>query len=111
MRRTLSLAVGVGLLIGLGAGCNKFTPQRYQTIYVGQPAPEVEKTLGQPNQQFSDQWIYIHRGQSYYQANIYFESGRVIRKLWFDRQHMPDLPTQEELHGRPADSEPREVPR
>ena len=80
------------VLAGSFAGCNKFTRERYETIYVGQPADIVEKTLGKPYVKFSDTWTYEHNDAPYYKAVIMFKDGRVIGRSWYDEREMGDHP-------------------
>jgi len=76
------------LLGGLAAGCaEKFTPQRYGAIYIGQPEFEVEQTLGRPAHKFSDSWTYLH-DEPFYKAIIHFRNGRVVRKVWYDPENI-----------------------
>jgi hypothetical protein len=83
-------------------GCQeKFTRQRYETIYIGQPAPQVERTLGDPEAKFSDTWTYIHE-TPFYKAIIKFENGRVVDKAWYDSEQFdthPDLKRPDERPG------------
>ena len=74
------------------AGCGpKFTRQTYETVYVGQPAAEVEAIMGKPAAKFSDSWTYLHE-DPFYKAIIGFESGRVRSKSWYDSNQMGDHP-------------------
>jgi len=80
------------LVAGFCAGCQqKFTRQRFDTIYRGQPAYEVEMTLGEPTAKFSNTWSYINE-EPFYKAIIEFESGRVTSKAWYDEKEMGDHP-------------------
>jgi len=76
----------------VGCATNKFTRQRYETLYNGQPASDVELTLGPPQHKFSDTWTYVH-DKPYYRAIIAFdENGRLIDKQWYDTEEMGDHP-------------------
>jgi hypothetical protein len=99
MARTIMCFLAAGVLLGMCAGCQEqFTRQRYETIYVGQPAFEVEKTLGTPDARFSDTWTYLH-SDPFYKAIIEFEDSRVTNKAWYDENEMgrhPDLDDQDD---------------
>jgi len=71
------------LLIGSLAGCGgrKFTPQRYDTVYIGQPAWAVERALGAADERSPERWIYLH-SKPYYRATITFQNGQVSEKHW-----------------------------
>jgi len=75
--------LAVGLLLGGLAGCGgtKFTPQRYDTVYIGQPAWAVERALGKPQEKTPGRWVYLH-AKPYYRADILFENVRVVDKRW-----------------------------
>jgi len=90
-RSTVVVLVAAMLLAGLCCGCNKFTRARYDTIYVGEPAFEVEKTLGRPDAAFSDSWSYINE-KPFYKAIIQFKDARVTKKSWYDEREMGDHP-------------------
>ncbi len=82
--RTRSIVLWTAcLLIGSLAGCGgrKFTPQRYDTVYIGQPAWAVERTLGAAAEKSPDRWIYLHT-KPYYRATITFQDGEVTAKHW-----------------------------
>jgi len=99
MKRFTLLLAGAVLAAGLCAGCQeKFTRQRYETIYVGQPAAEVELTLGEPKAKFSDSWSYIHE-DPFYKAIIKFSSGRVSDKAWYDEHEMGENPDLKDAPG------------
>jgi len=77
------LAAAAMLLL---AGCaERFTPQRYSTIYLGQPAAEVRRVLGPPTHRFPDRWMYLHDAP-FYRATITFRDGRVAAKRWQDAE-------------------------
>ncbi|HAU36909.1 MAG TPA: hypothetical protein DCX07_04245 [Phycisphaerales bacterium] len=92
MKRAIVLLLVVGALALVCTGCEKkFTRQRFDTIYVGQPEMEVELTLGEPTAKFSDSWSYIN-DEPFYKAVISFEKGRVTDKAWYDEHEMGDHP-------------------
>ncbi|OQB81352.1 MAG: hypothetical protein BWX88_04289 [Planctomycetes bacterium ADurb.Bin126] len=92
MTRTTTLVLVAALALGLFcAGCTKFTRERYETIYVGQPQFEVEATLGEPYARFSDTWTYINE-KPFYKAIIQFKEGRVSDKAWADERVIEDHP-------------------
>ena len=73
------------LAVGLG-GSHKFTRQRYETVYVGQPAWDVRRALGRPSSQDANAWVYVHSSAPYYQAVIHFRNDKVASKEWsYDR--------------------------
>lgn len=99
MRRIAIVIVAAAILAGV-AGCQeKFTRQRYETIYIGQPEFEVEKTLGEPTAKFSDTWTYIH-DKPFYKAIVEFDSGRVTDKTWYDEREMGTHPDMDDATGR-----------
>jgi hypothetical protein len=69
------------LAVGLG-GCSKFTRQRYETVYVGQPAWDVRRALGRPSSQDANAWVYVHPPAPYYRTVIRFHDGKVASKEW-----------------------------
>ena len=97
MRATLWMLLAAVTLCTL-AGCQKFTRQRYETIYVGQPATDVKTMLGKPTVQFENEWTYLNN-KPYYKADIFFEDGRVSKKAWFDERETTGLPVGEEPFG------------
>ena len=101
--RTIALlSLTAILLVGVAAGCestNKFTRQRYETIYTGQESYEVEATLGEPHHKFSNSWTYIHR-RPFYKAVIGFNEDRVVTsKAWYDSEEMGDHPESLDVGG------------
>jgi hypothetical protein len=83
-------AVLAAALAFSSCGCTgKFTRQRYDTVYIGQPAGDVERTLGKPEVRAGDQWLYVNRRPAHYEARILFDLDRkVVRKEWFDRKEL-----------------------
>ena len=95
-RATVLILVACAVAAFCCTGCaKKFTRQRYETIYTGQSAFDVEKTLGDPadggGHKFSDTWTYINH-RPFYKAVIEFKSGRVSKKVWYDEHEMGDHP-------------------
>jgi hypothetical protein len=74
-------------------GCQqKFTRQRYETIYTSMPDWQVRDVLGQPARGADDEWTYVNNSP-YYRALIRFKDGKVAAKSWsVDRPpaSMPD---------------------
>ncbi len=83
MRRSTILLLILGVLVwGACAGCQqKFTRQRYETIYLGMPDWEVQGILGDPTGEADGVWSYVHH-EPYYSATIQFEESRVKDKRW-----------------------------
>ncbi len=85
-RRTIILLLVACALLSVSAGCAhryRFTRQRYETIYDGQKAPQVEKTLGRPLRRTDREWTYVHE-KPFYQAVIYFDpDARVTGTVWY----------------------------
>jgi hypothetical protein len=82
MRIRFSIAVAVVLAGSLLGGCrNKFTRVNYESIYVGQDAPSVRKTIGKPDTKTDSEWIY-ENDRPFYRAVISFSEGAVSDKEW-----------------------------
>jgi len=83
MRRSTIILLAAGLLVsGLCGGCQqKFTRQRYETIYVSMPDWQVREVLGAPAEGNGDQWTYVN-DMPYYRAAVAFKDGRVVGKSW-----------------------------
>ena len=80
--RVLCAAIAVAAMVG---GCaSGFTRAYYDTIYEGQPADAVRRTLGRPDEQAGDVWIYVNERPHYYRAEIRFLNGKVAEKKWSD---------------------------
>jgi len=80
------LIVGALVLAAALAGCNRFTRQRYETLYVGQPARDVQRVLGKPTAYYGETWVYVHDPVPYYRAVILFSEGKISGKSWsYDR--------------------------
>lgn len=80
--RAMSIAL-IGIVLAVGcAGCQeKFTRQRYETIYVSMPDWQVRNVLGVPARKSTDEWDYVHT-EPYYRASIRFKDGSVTDKSW-----------------------------
>lgn len=100
--RHILLTAAIGAICILG-GCfksEKFTKPNYDTIYVGQYAPDVLETLGQPTQQTQYVWTWIHQ-RPYYKACIKVDQGRVIGKNWtYDKEG--EASTMPSITSKPA---------
>ena len=95
MKTNLLILVAAAVLIGgFCSGCaEKFTRQRYETLYIGQPMQEVQLTLGDTPYKASDTWTYQHE-DPFYKAIIKFKDDKVTDKAWYDENEMgtnPDL--------------------
>lgn len=91
MTRRALCAVLLTAVTLCAAGCHKqFTRPRYETLYIGQPAEQVEKTLGKPDARFQGTWTYIH-DDPFYKAIIKFDHGRVVDKAWYDRRQFEEV--------------------
>jgi len=78
--RLLLVASAVGAC--LIAGCEqKFTRQKFETVYVGMPDYAVEQKLGRPQETTPDKWAYTGR-RPYYRVEIIFRDGRVVETKW-----------------------------
>ncbi len=92
MKNFVITLVGVIAISSVLAGCQqKFTRQNYDTIYIGQPAQQVEMTLGKPDVKFDSQWNYINE-EPFYKAIIKIENGKVADKSWADERVIEDHP-------------------
>lgn len=100
MLRQSALAVLALLTVVLPActGGERFTRERYETVYRGQPAEAVEQALGEPTVRYPDRWQYIHTAP-YYRAVIRFEDGKVVDKEW-------SYARQEAAEPAPVEAEP-----
>lgn len=82
--RGLTILLLLGGLVGVNVcgGCqDKFTRQRYETVYLGMPDWQVRRTLGEPSVDANGVWSYVHH-QPYYSATIGFENTCVKHKSW-----------------------------
>ena len=94
-RRHIAALLVVSVLVtGALVGCetNLFTRERYETLYTGLSAEDVELTLGQPYARFSNSWTYINR-EPFYKAVIGFDEHRQVSSMaWYDSEEMGDHP-------------------
>jgi hypothetical protein len=81
MTRPVLLLVPLALLAGLVAGCERFTRQNYETLFVGQQETEVRQVLGEPRLRTPTVWIYEH-DHPYYKAVLRFGEGKLVGKTW-----------------------------
>ena len=105
-RHIAALLVVSALVTGALVGCetNQFTRERYETLYTGLSAVDVELTLGTPTTKFSNSWTYINR-EPFYKAVIGFDENRLVSSMaWYDSEEMGDHP--DSLNG----SDPTEPP-
>jgi len=104
MKNLVITLVAVVAVSSVLAGCQqKFTRQNYDTIYIGQPAHQVEMSLGKPDVQFSNEWNYINE-EPFYKAIIKIQDGKVVDKSWADEQVIEDHPDGNK--GKPFRQEP-----
>lgn len=87
MRPNAALLAAAVIVLAAGvAGCqSKFSRQAFETVYVGQPAADVEKTLGEPTVRYEDQWRYV-TDFPYAMGTVFFEDGKVVRKTWVNER-------------------------
>lgn len=106
-RRHIAALLVVSVLVtGALVGCetNRFTRERYETLYTGLSAEDVELTLGQPYARFSNSWTYLNR-EPFYKAVIGFDEHRQVSSMaWYDSEEMGDHP--DSLNG----SDPTQPP-
>ena len=63
-------------------GCGpEITRQVYDTLYVGQPAADVERAMGPPTERQGERWVYLSE-QPFTKAVIVFKDGRLAEKSW-----------------------------
>lgn len=83
MRRLILLTLLIALTAGAGCASEKFTRERYETIYLGQPDYDVAEVLGEPDRRGPGRWLYVHDEPPHYSAEIVFDqAGRVIGREW-----------------------------
>lgn len=83
-KRACVLCAAIAIAVMAGGCASGFTREYYDTIYEGQPADAVRRTLGEPDEQAGDVWIYVNERPHYYRAEIRFENGKVAEKRWSD---------------------------
>ena len=67
------------------AGCQQFTRQNFETVYVGMPDYAVKQKLGRPQESTTARWVYT-REHPYYRAEIIFRDGRVTQTRWINER-------------------------
>lgn len=72
----------------------KFTRERYDTIYHGQPREQVRKKLGRPHQTTGNAWVYS-RDEPFHTAVIFFEADKVTGKRWSDFEEIDPVRAKE----------------
>ena len=82
------------------AGCAgpEFSREKFDTIYVGQEAGEVQKVLGPPQKTSDGTWEYAKDRPYRQEARIWFRDGRVVRKKWLN----PEPPRAETPASQPG---------
>jgi len=85
----LALLAGTILLCAGCASGPSFTRERFNTIYVHEPAEEVRAKLGPPDRSAAEYWDYVHAAPTHYGARIWFRDGQVARKKWFEGPLLP----------------------
>lgn len=58
------------------------TRERFETLYIGQPASSVERKLGEPTRRGVGVWVYVSEDPYYRRAEVYFDNGRVRELKW-----------------------------
>lgn len=95
MRWGLTALMLAVVLSALLAGCQQqFTRQRFETLYVGQPAEDVREVLGEPTVEYPNEWRYV-TDRPYAMGTVYFADGKVTRKTWANERSAatrPDMP-------------------
>ena len=83
MHRRLIIVLVGGLLVSGLCGCyqERFTRQKYETIYVAMPDWQVRNVLGEPTEVTGEQWTYVHE-MPYCRATVTFKDGLVVDKAW-----------------------------
>jgi hypothetical protein len=78
----LIFAMIAAAMLATCPGCQqKFTRQRYETIYTSMPDWQVRNVLGEPTERSDGEWTYVNK-TPYYRAQIRFEKGQVAGKSW-----------------------------
>ena len=93
LRRTACVLCAAAVVAGLSGGCRKlFIRENFETVYEGQPADAVARTLGKPDLKAADVWIYVNERPDYYRAEIHFRDGLVTKKKWSDTREPAERP-------------------
>ena len=94
----LILLVAGGMLCGGCVAGPEFSRERFDTIYFGQEAGQVQKALGPPQRISDGTWEYAKDRPYRQEARIWFKEGRVVRKQWSN----PEPPKAETPASRPG---------
>ena len=83
MKSSMIMLLTVGLVAGGLCGCQqeKFTRQRYETIYPSMPDWQVRQILGEPTAIDGETWTYV-RVRPYCKVVLRFEKGRLKDTSW-----------------------------
>ncbi len=86
--RKIAVCVLVFVALGIVSGCAKLTFERWQTLNTQSTKPEVEATLGTPNQyQKADRWMY-HDPDRQVTCSVEFVGGdKLTYSQWVDPEH------------------------
>ena len=90
----LTVCGGCDVLRLFSFNFRKFTRERYDTIYHGQPSEQVRKRLGRPHETMGNAWVYS-REKPFHTAVIFFEADKVIGKRWSDFDRIDPRTTKE----------------
>ncbi len=84
MRNGIMMCLAAALVATLG-GCGGpgLSREEFDAVYVGQPAWEVQKMLGDPTLREGNRWVYV-RDEPYARAEIAFAQGNVSEKEWIE---------------------------
>ncbi|GMU37107.1 MAG: hypothetical protein KJ057_05815 [Phycisphaerae bacterium] len=87
-------SVWVLAAVGLLAGCDKLTVERFNMIRNGDSADMVEATLGTPNTKIPGTWEWVRHDRGLDVLVHFDKDGRVVSKSWTEpgRVHVEDLP-------------------
>ncbi len=98
MKRTILLLLVVVLAAGILTGCEKkFTEKRFDTmVFNGQSKMEVEKVLGKPDAEWSNNvWRWVDFDEGYSGKVLFDKSDSVIGKKFTNSATMRDDPDPE----------------
>jgi hypothetical protein len=77
----LTAAIILASVLVSSVGCTRFTRQRYETVYVGQPVSEAQEILGAPDFRKDGDLIYVNY-RPYHHTIIHVQDGKVSGKEW-----------------------------